>query len=1018
LYLDLIERLAQEGISVFVEVGPRQVLTRLNRRILANRDAIIIASDNPKRPGIEQLVRVQAALESAGVPIGDGNTTEQKQSMVTTGATHRDLVQEPIVHFDATVRRKQSLRKAAQQPVSTSTQRLSAAGGKVADELELFLINFVCDQTGYPAELVTLDADLEADLGIDSIKKAQLFGELREHFDIKVASAGGFSLDDYPTLRHVMEFLKAENANSPVDASKQSALQVDSKPTQIDSGLFVNGSSPVFSQIEAAESPSGLRLIHCVGTPYEMGLQHGRFEEERINKLLEPYEGILTKLTTLAALREAIEKAADYFTAVGLEELRGVADALGRPIEHLIAYNLGIGAFNRGVAVDLGLCPEHVVGCAQFAITAKHNGNEGMIHGVNEDWPLSLGSKECLTRIVQARYPTVGIPHITFGLSGQLGTLNGINARGIAISSASLLDRQRWSTSQGGNFHSVIVKVILENAIDIESAMDCVRRAERIGGWSLCISHHLTDRICYLEYDGPSLRVQNGQNVVMTTNHCMLHPSLSEMPEHSDCRLRRLQSLLRREDGQVSFTVGRAKAALRDLYDMAHQREMSHPTMNTIRRIDNQVSIVMHPELGELWVTPGPLAKDQANSYHRLDLKELFARAAPNGSPQSERIDVVGSGSVGLSLHDEPHATPDRNGRIRRRFVLRTIDAPLGNVTRTAPHFSGPVLIVGENRTGLALRERLEELGATVIAIRIHDASDALDAIDRIWTTNPAPHLFLVTARDEDSQCRMDDNSWWEHRRRTGLIVPYLVCQHWTRLVTKLGNVNQATLVAATALGGDFGLSGRFGAVEGGALAGLLKGIRREFPGMLVKIIDTPIEEPSERVAAAVCAELVAATCDIEVGYVRGKRYLVRALPRSTNWLNQREIPSGGTWVVTGGARGVTAIVARELAQRFGLSLHLIGTSPAPNVNAEWRSLSEAGLRKLKSSIYRETRQLGGDPMTEWSKVEKAIEIDKALQAFREAEVNAAYYSCDVSNRGALDRVLKQVRRYRTSRSL
>ena len=45
-------------------------------------------------------------------------------------------------------------------------------------ELEKFLINFVVEQTGYPPEIVELDADLEADLGIDSIKKAQLFGEL------------------------------------------------------------------------------------------------------------------------------------------------------------------------------------------------------------------------------------------------------------------------------------------------------------------------------------------------------------------------------------------------------------------------------------------------------------------------------------------------------------------------------------------------------------------------------------------------------------------------------------------------------------------------------------------------------------------------------------------------------------------------------------------------------------------------------------------------------------------------
>ncbi|MCH8830668.1 MAG: hypothetical protein IID45_13915, partial [Planctomycetes bacterium] len=84
----------------------------------------------------------------------------------------------------------------------TSPSALSGA------ELETFLVNFVVEQTGYPAEMVELDADLEADLGIDSIKKAQLFGELANDFGIQTSD--DLSLDDYPTLRHVKAFL--ENA--------------------------------------------------------------------------------------------------------------------------------------------------------------------------------------------------------------------------------------------------------------------------------------------------------------------------------------------------------------------------------------------------------------------------------------------------------------------------------------------------------------------------------------------------------------------------------------------------------------------------------------------------------------------------------------------------------------------------------------------------------------------------------------------------------------------------------------
>src|SRR4051812_34801462 len=55
-------------------------------------------------------------------------------------------------------------------------------------DLQALLIDFVVAQTGYPREIVDLDADLEADLGIDSIKKGQLVGGVGEDFDFTAAA--------------------------------------------------------------------------------------------------------------------------------------------------------------------------------------------------------------------------------------------------------------------------------------------------------------------------------------------------------------------------------------------------------------------------------------------------------------------------------------------------------------------------------------------------------------------------------------------------------------------------------------------------------------------------------------------------------------------------------------------------------------------------------------------------------------------------------------------------------------
>ena len=44
------------------------------------------------------------------------------------------------------------------------------------------LLDIVRERTGYPPEVLRLDLDLEADLGIDSIKRVEILGKLRDAF--------------------------------------------------------------------------------------------------------------------------------------------------------------------------------------------------------------------------------------------------------------------------------------------------------------------------------------------------------------------------------------------------------------------------------------------------------------------------------------------------------------------------------------------------------------------------------------------------------------------------------------------------------------------------------------------------------------------------------------------------------------------------------------------------------------------------------------------------------------------
>src|SRR5262249_15832182 len=122
-YSELIARLAAEQPTVFVEIGPQQMLTRLNRRILPAQ-ADVIASDNPKRPGREPLLCVQAPLECVGVLRAVANSkpvtaprAESRARVITPPsakpASEERPMNDSIPHFDATERRRAKMRGGA-----------------------------------------------------------------------------------------------------------------------------------------------------------------------------------------------------------------------------------------------------------------------------------------------------------------------------------------------------------------------------------------------------------------------------------------------------------------------------------------------------------------------------------------------------------------------------------------------------------------------------------------------------------------------------------------------------------------------------------------------------------------------------------------------------------------------------------------------------------------------------------------------------------------------------------------
>jgi len=96
------------------------------------------------------------------------------------------------------------------------------------EEIKSFLLEAVSEKTGYPVEMLDLDLDLEADLGIDTVKQAELFAVVREHYGIPRRE--DLRLADYNTLAKVITFVEEslQGGEQVVSARVEESIRVDS----------------------------------------------------------------------------------------------------------------------------------------------------------------------------------------------------------------------------------------------------------------------------------------------------------------------------------------------------------------------------------------------------------------------------------------------------------------------------------------------------------------------------------------------------------------------------------------------------------------------------------------------------------------------------------------------------------------------------------------------------------------------------------------------------------------------
>ena len=245
----------------------------------------------------------------------------------------------------------------------------------------------------------------------------------------------------------------------------------------------------------------------------------------------------------------------------------------------------------------------------------------------------------------------------------------------------------------------------------------------------------------------------------------------------------------------------------------------------------------------------------------------------------------------------------------------------------------------------------------------------------------------------------------WRHRLALETRSLFLLARALRTDLEAAAEAGGAAIVSALGMGGSFGSDPPASSTAffpgQGAISGLLKTLAKEWPAVRVKAVDLDARQPPSTLAGQILSELMADDAQVEVGYQNDRRLVLQTVPAPFTSGSDLTIGEDSVLLVTGGARGITADAALELARRYRSTFVLVGHSPLPDAEEEPNTVGIDDPRELKAVLIERLRSQGEAPTPveverTYKSLLKAREIRHNLAAFAEAGARVEYHSVNV----------------------
>ena len=841
---------------------------------------------------------------------------------------------------------------AAEVPVVTPVARLPIAS-KTRDDVKERVMALVSEKTGYPVDMLDLDLDLEADLGVDTVKQAEVFATVREAY--KIPRDENRKLRDYPTLAHVIRFVYE---NRP-DLAKTSPTQTKAEDVTPDAQTI---------SIPGPTTPSA---------PTASGdLVKERVLDLVVEKTGYPQDMLDLDLDLEADLGVDTVKQAEMFAAVRemyhipREENRKLRDY--PTLAHVIRF---VYEMRPDLSSELA-ASQPVPAKAEPAAIKKEE-----VVAVDPVRPAGNASDSVKESVLALVVEKTGYPKDMLDLDLDLEADLGVDTVKQAEMFAAIRTMYNIPRDENRKLRDYptlarVIQFVYENRPDLATP-------------SLSVAA--------LGSEQPTVTADAGTNNIVTpsasTADSIKEKVLEIVAEKTGYPKDMLDPDLDLEADLGVDTVKQAEmfAAIRASYNIPRDETLKlrdFPTLAHIIRFAQQRSAIS-----------GNAAKPAEAPLKPTSTSPEPAAVAPVKKPRPIP------------------ASFDAANRIPRRVPVPVLRPPLTTCKPSGVALDRNLRVVimpDKGGVASAIEQLLQTKGVQVLRIDpTLSVGSLIDCLNKWKTDGPVTGVYWLPALDPEGDLRKMKPTEWHEAIRLRLKSLYTTMRALYEDVSKPGTF----FVSATRLGGQHGYddAGAFAPI-GGAVTGFIKTYKRERPAVFTKAVDFSPECAATEVAQLLIDETLRDPGAIEIGYKDGLRWTIGLEEQpATDGQPGLTLDENTVFLVSGAAGSIVSAITADLATASGGTFYLLDLVPEPDPANPDLSRFATDKEGLKRELFNRI-QAHGERATpaliekEFAALERTQAALNTIEAVRAAGGTPHYFSVDLTDSDGVKKIIDLVR--------